>query len=140
MNAQGYLKQYKRILDKIKKKKELAKEYERLASSTPPIVFDRVGTNPNRNTEAPFVKWVYKKIEVEEELKILEEKASHVRNETLDTICELENETYQRILINRYIDNDGWETIANKNYIAISTVYRFHRQAILMVEKILIKS
>ena len=34
MNAQDYLKQYKRILDKIKKKKELAKEYERLASSS----------------------------------------------------------------------------------------------------------
>lgn len=139
MNAQDYLKQYKRTLDKIEKKKELAEEYERLAASTPPIVFDRVGTNPNRNTEAPFVKWVYKKIEVEEELKILTEKANHIRNEILNTICEVENETYQRILINRYIDISDWESIASKNYLAISTVYRFHRQAILMVEKILLK-
>lgn len=139
MNAQDYLKQYKRILDKIEKKKELAEEYERLAASTPPIVFDRVGTNPNRNTEAPFVKWVYKKIEVEEELKILTEKANHIRNEILNTICEVENETYQRILINRYIDISDWESIASKNYLAISTVYRFHRQAILMVEKMLLK-
>lgn len=139
MNAQDYLKQYKRTLDKIEKKKELAEEYERLAASTPPIVFDRVGTNPNRNTEAPFVKWVYKKIEVEEELKILTEKANHIRNEILNIICEIENETYQRILINRYIDISDWESIASKNYLAISTVYRFHRQAILMVEKMLLK-
>lgn len=139
MNAQDYLKQYKRTLDKIEKKKELAKEYERLASSTPPIVYDRVGSNPNRNTEAPFVKWVYKKLEVEEEIKVLEEKVSHIRNEILDTICEVENETLQKILINRYIDNDAWETIASKNYLALSTVYRFHRQAVLMVEKVLLK-
>ena len=72
MDAKEYLMQVKQLAHRIKNLQALAVEYERLASSIPGQCFDRERVDGTRNLSAPFEKWVYKKIETEEEIKATE--------------------------------------------------------------------
>ena len=69
MKAKKYLQQIQRLSNHIERLKDEAREYERLANSVPGQTFDRERVDCTRNLEAPFVKWIYKKIEKEEPLK-----------------------------------------------------------------------
>ena len=77
---------------------EFCKECE-LSISGPS--YDFMPKIPNRDTEAPFVKWMIKRKTAEDELKA---KVSSIKVETEKTIMELNDELYEMILIMRYIE------------------------------------
>lgn len=86
--------------------------------------------SPNRDTEAPFVKWLIRRREAEDELVELKRQANDIKLETEKTIMELNDELYQMILIMRYIEWMTWEDISNRLYFSVATIYRKIKMAL----------
>lgn len=134
MDKINYLCRYHNLIEKIEKKKEyIAFCNERAGSIPGPSYGERIN-NPSPSHEAPFVKWVYRAIDAEEELKRLEDKAKNAKQEIETAIAKLEDETLQMILIYRYIDWLTWNEIATRVYYSDKTVRRKHDLAIGLLE------
>ena len=130
MDKKTYLCRYHNLLEKIQKKKEyIAFCHERAGSIPGPSFGERVN-NPSPSYEAPFVKWIYRAIDAESELKDLETKAELAKQEIETVISKLGDEDLQMILIYRYIDWLSWIEISNKIYCSLASIYRKHNEAI----------
>lgn len=134
MDKKTYLCRYHNILEKIAKKKEYIAFCEERSNSIPGPCYDKIGSNPSPNLDAPFVKWIYRKIDAEAELKELEEKAAKAKTDIEEVISNLENEDYKRLLIYRYIDWLTWDEIGERMYMSRSTVKRWHKEALETME------
>lgn len=120
---------------KIKYVKCQIEEYERLASSIPGQRFDREIVSQTRNLEAPFVKWVYKKIDAEKYLKQLEVELDLAFDKVLKVIENLESEDQRLIFTKKYISFQSWREIAEDIYLSVATVRRIHYKALEMINK-----
>lgn len=130
MDKKTYLCRYHNLLEKIQKKKEyIAFCHERAGSIPGPQYGERIN-NPSPSYEAPFVKWIYRAIDAEDELKNLEDKAELAKQEIETVISKLGDEDLQMILIYRYIDWLSWIEISNKIYCSLASIYRKHNEAI----------
>jgi len=130
MDKKTYLCRYHNLLEKIQKKKEyIAFCHERAGSIPGPQYGERIN-NPSPSYEAPFVKWIYRAIDAEDELKDLEAKAELAKQEIETSISKIGDEDLQMILIYRYIDWLSWIEIANKIYCSLASVYRKHNEAL----------
>lgn len=86
--------------------------------------------NPNRPTEAHFVKCIEKIDEIERDIA---EKVSYLvglRDEINAAIDKLENREEQLLLRYRYLDNCSWEEISRMLCVSIRTVHRIHGTAL----------
>lgn len=130
MDKKTYLCRYHNLLEKIQKKKDyIAFCHERAGSIPGPQYGERIN-NPSPSYEAPFVKWIYRGIEAEDEFKELETKAELAKHEIETVISKLGDEDLQMILIYRYIDWLSWIEISNKIYCSLASVYRKHNEAL----------
>ena len=130
MTPKEYLCGYHNILEKIKIKKEyieFCKDREKSISSPS---YDPMPKSPTRDTEAPFVKWMIKRKTAEEELIELVKKSNLIKQETERTIMALNDESYEMILVMRYLDWMTWEDIASRLYCSAATIKRKHERAI----------
>ena len=131
MTAKEYLEQIKTLEHKIYCMRLRSDEYDRLSLSIPGGNFDNdMPHSPNRNTEAPFIKWIYKKMEIDQEIKKLEEELKNLKAEAFLKIESLENEDYKMVLIMRYIKGMAWDQIAVNMYISRRTAIRWHGLAL----------
>lgn len=131
MTAKEYLEQIKTLEHKIYCMKLRSEEYDRLSYSINGMNFGNdMPHSPNRNTEAPFVKWIYKKIEIDQKIAKLEEDLKNLKAEAFLKIESLENEDYKMVLIMRYIKGMTWEKIADELYISRRTALRWHGLAL----------
>lgn len=135
MTAKDYLSQVQRLEYKIKRMKMRAEEYEQMSYSLSSPRMDGMPSSGTRSTDAPYVKWVIKKCELDTEIKALEEKLVNVKAEVLLAIESLDNEDYKDVLILRYINGLSFQQIARKFYVVDRTVFRWHREAL---EKIIV--
>ena len=138
MTPKEYLCRYHNILEKISIKKEYIEFCKQRGTSISSPSFDGMPKSPNKDNEAPFVKWLIKRKQAEEDLKNLETKAKEIKFETEQTIISLNNETYEMILIMRYIDWMTWEDIAARLYFSKATIKRKHEKAIECLKKVCI--
>ena len=135
MDAKEYLMQIKKLEHKIYCMKLRSEEYDRMSFSIPgPSYGEKIGSNPNRNTDAPFVKWIYKKIEIDERIKVLEEKLKNIKSQALLIIEELENEDFKTILVKRYIEGENWDVIASAIFVSKRTAIRWHDAALELLK------
>ena len=135
MDAKEYLMQIKKLEHKIYCMKLRLEEYDRMSLSIPgPSYGEKIGSNPNRNTDAPFVKWIYKKIEIDEKIKSLEEKLKNIKSQALLIIEELENEDFKTILVKRYIEGENWDVIASTIFVSKRTAIRWHDAALELLK------
>ena len=112
-----------------------SEEYDRMSLTIPgPSYGEKIGSNPNRNIDAPFIKWIYKKIEIDEEIVKLEEKLKNLKSEAILKIEELENENFKTILVKRYIEGQSWEVIASILFISKRTAIRWHDAALKLLK------
>ena len=74
MTTKEYLSRVQKLEYKIGRMRLRAKEYELLSQSLPGQSYDGVRVDGTRNTDAPFVKWLMKKYDLEREIEALEEK------------------------------------------------------------------
>ena len=130
MTPKEYLSQVKRLEYKIRRMKERAEEYERMSLSLPGQNYDGVRVDGTRNTDAPFVKWLMKKCDLDREIEALEQKLLNLKAEIMLCIETLENEDYKNVLVLHYINGMAWDGIASKLYVGRRTVYRWHEQGL----------
>ena len=65
------------------------------------------------------------------------EKLEQIRDEVYDAICMLKNNVHQSALISYYITGRDWEDIAADLGKDRTTIYRWHKKALLDLENIL---
>ena len=131
MNAKEYLEQIRELEHKIYCMKLRSEYYDKMSLSIPgPTYGEKIGSNPNRNTEAPFMKWLIKKDEIDREIIKLVEKLNLLKAEAIVKIEALENEDYKIILVKRYIEGCKWDDIADLICVAKSTLKRWHEDAL----------
>ncbi len=86
--------------------------------------------NPNRPTDAPFVRCLEK---IDEIQRSVEEKVAYLiclKEEINKAIDKLENRDEQLLLRYRYLDNCTWEEIAAMLNVSIRSVHRIHGMAL----------
>jgi DNA-directed RNA polymerase specialized sigma24 family protein len=86
--------------------------------------------NPNRPTEAPFVRCLEK---IDEIQRSVEEKVAYLiklRDEINSRIDMLDNREEQLLLRYRYLDGCTWEKIGQMLNVSLRTVHRIHGMAL----------
>ena len=136
MTVKEYLCRYHNILEEIKVKKQYIEFCKERESSISGPSYDFMPKSPNRDTEAPFVKWLIKRRTAEDELNELEEKARKVKEETETAISKLNDECSEMILFMRYLEWMTWEDIGSRLYCSAATIKRKHEKAIELLNLI----
>lgn len=127
MTAKEYLKQAY-LLDKQIQVE--VKELEQLRDMRGTIqgcsYGERIGSNPNRNLEAPFIKTIEKIWEYEQKIDAKINRLVDLRAEINAAI-----ESMERLLLKyRYLKNESWEDIACELNVSYRTVHRIHASAL----------
>ena len=122
-----------RIEQRIKAKEIKSAEFESLAESVPGPNYDGIKVDHSRRTDAPYVYWLEKKAEVDEQIRNLRTRQSVLKGEIMTTIEKLENEEYQSLLVMRYFNFRTWGDIAYELCVSIATVYRWHTAALSLI-------
>lgn len=91
---------------------------------------ERIGTNPNRNLEAPFIKTIEKIWEREQRINDKIDKLVDLKTEMDAAIDQVENTEERLLLKYRYLKNDSWEDIAMELNVSYRTVHRIHASAL----------
>lgn len=135
MTAKEYLEQIGKLEHKLQCMKERAEYYDHMSLSIPgPSYGEKIGSNPNRNLEAPFIKWLIKLDEIKSEIVKKEEEIKNLKADALLKIEALDNEDYKVILIERYFNQKTWNEIAMKIYTSEKTVRRWHENALVLLK------
>lgn len=129
MTAKEYLSQGYRLEQIIKLIKMDIEYWQDLASSVSSPGFEE-HFNATRNTDAPFVKQIYKMMEYQD---LLTEKLGlhmNLKREMQKAIESMSNQDERLVLEFRYIKNLTWPRIADLMYVDESTVRRWHNKAL----------
>lgn len=109
--------------------------YELMSHSLGGQSFDCELVDHSRNLEAPFVKWIYKKIDAEQKLAKLNKEIDTIYVK-FDSLIEKLNDSREMIIITyRYELDKSWESIGNELHFSESTIFRLHRSAITQLCK-----
>ena len=134
MPAKEYLNRARDISQQIKVLKKRIEELRALERSIPGPNYDQIVVDRTRSYEAPFVKYIFKRMEAEEKLKELEEELIEVKNEIAVSISELECPIQQRLLRLRYLDFMTWTDISKAMNYGLDNIYRLHRESLLRIK------
>lgn len=133
MSAKEYLNKAYRLEQRIRLHKERLEELRELSGSVGSPGFEE-HFNPNRSTEAPFVKTLYK-------IMALEEKVNEELNELLKLQVEIQgvidalpDVDESLVLTYRYLKNMSWSQIGDMLYVDERTVRRWHNRALAHVK------
>ena len=129
MTAKEYLSQGYRLEQIIKLIKMDIEYWQDLASSVSSPGFEE-HFNATRNTDAPFVKQIYKMMEYQDLLTEKLELHMNLKREMQKAIEEMSNQDERLVLELRYIKNLTWPRIADLMYVDESTVRRWHNKAL----------
>lgn len=134
MTSKEFLQKPMRIQHRIEQLQLKRQTFEELANSIPGGNYDKPLVQKIRNTQAPFIKWIDKIMEVEKEIEKLEEEFEVAKAEVIKAIEKLDNADYQTLLIMRYLNEYSWTSICEKMYVSLSTAKRWHWEAINVLE------
>lgn len=129
MTPKEYLHQAYRLDHRINSDiEELNRLREMSSSISSPQLTERVQTP--RSTEAPFVRCIYKIMELEEKINAEVDLYVDLKTEIRSVIEKVENTDEQMVLRYRYIHNMTWEQIGDELNADRTTVYRWHNTAL----------
>ena len=131
MNAKEYLSQIRKLEHKIERMKVRCKEYDHLADSVSSPNYGKEIVDGTKAKSAPFLKWLFKKDELEQEITILEERLENLKADAIIKIESLENEDYKTILVKKYFEGKTWEEIRKEMFISKATIYRWYGEALV---------
>ncbi len=135
MTTKEYMSQVYHLEQKIKQLKLRSEEFERLSYSVPgPSYGEKIGSNPNRNTDAPFVKWVFKLLDLEKEMDGVRAKLDAIKAEAIGAIERIDDENLKSVLMLRYISLLSFPEICDKLYVSLPTVKRWNRCGLEKIE------
>lgn len=131
MKSKEYLSQIIKLEHKIERMKVRCKEYEHLADSVASPVYDKDKIDGTKTKDAPFLKWLFKKDELERDIMHLEEELKNLKVDALIKIEQIENEDYKTILIKKYFESKTWEDIRKEMFVSKATIYRWYDEALV---------
>ncbi|MEG1821222.1 MAG: DUF1492 domain-containing protein [Malacoplasma sp.] len=135
MTLKEKLSELKMLNNKIYKHKDLISYFEKKSNSITGCNYDKEVVDGTKSLEAPFIKWIYRKIDVE---KILEEDIQRLKigiKEINSLIEKIENYDYKNVLISRYLLFMTFDEISSIIHYSASSVFRFHREGLIELEK-----
>lgn len=121
---------------RITKQKELIEYYDQMSYTLGGSDYSRERVDCTRDLRAPFEKWIYKKIDAEEKLKEMESALTIKLEELANKIDQVESVDYKKILTYRYVLDTDWYDMPGVLNYSSSTIYRFHRLALLELKKV----
>lgn len=131
MDKKTFLCKYHNLIRKIEYLKKDIERCDELALSISGPVYDSdMPRSPNRNLEAPFVKWIYRRLDDEQELKRLEPEADTLKATIVNAISKIGDTELESVLIYRYIYWNSWNEISAKIYVSPTTARRLHNKAL----------
>ena len=131
MTSKEYLMQIYNLDHKIYMMQLEVEEYRRLADVIPGGNYDKPFVKPsNRNTEAPFVKWINKALDKEKEIEKEIERLNNLKIEVTSVISQIDNGNYRMVLMLRYLKSMKIEEIAETMHYSIPSIKRWHREAL----------
>lgn len=129
MTPKEYLHQAYRLDHRINSDiEELNRLREMSVSISSPQLTERVQTS--RSTEAPFVRSIYRIMELEEKINAEIDLYVELKSEIRGVIEKIDNPDEQMVLRYRYIHNMTWEQIGDELHADRTTVYRWHNMAL----------
>ncbi len=129
MTSKEYLNQAYRLEQRIRLHKERLDELRDLAGSPSSPGFEE-HYNPNRPTEAPFIKTLYKIMDLEEKVEGELQLLLTLQEEVQETIDRLPDMDERLVLTYRYLKNMSWSQIGDELYVDERTVRRWHNRAL----------
>lgn len=129
MTAKEFLSQGYRLEQKIRLAKLEIENLKELSGSIGSPGFEE-HHNPNRPTDAPFVKTLMKIMELEDKVDKELKRLIGIREEIKAVIGEVSDTDEQLVLMYRYIHNLTWASIADEMHADERTVRRWHNKAL----------
>lgn len=129
MTAKEYLKQAYRLDHRINSDIAEMERLREMASSVGSPGFEE-HYNPNRPTEAHFIRCLERVWELQEKINAEIGKLIDLKEQMRGVIETVVNVDEQMVLRYRYIHNMTWEQIGDKLKADESTVRRWHRRAL----------
>ena len=131
MTAKEYLKQAylldKQIQVEVKELEQLREMHGTIQGCS---YGEKVGSNPNRNLEAPLIKTIEKIWEYEQKIDKKINRLVDLRSEINAAIEKMENPEERLLLKYRYLKNESWEDISYELNVSYRTVHRIHASAL----------
>lgn len=129
MNAKEYLNQAYRLEQRIKLAKMEIENLQELACCAHSPGFEE-HYNSTRNTEAPFIKTMYKIIDMEDAADKWLQVLLKLKVEITQAISEVSDKDERLVLQYRYLYNWTWCRIADEIAADERTVRRWHNRAL----------
>lgn len=129
MLVKDVLLEIKEIKYKLDRDYLLLKYYDDESKKITIVSYDKIKTSSTKNSEAPFEKWVLKKLQKEHEIKELEFRIEDLRLKIINYLEEMESKEYMLIIIYRDLQFMKFEEIMSKMHLSRSSVYRIYNEA-----------
>lgn len=129
MTAKEYLNQAYRLEQRIKLAKMEIEGLQELSCCVSSPGFEE-HHNPNRNTDAPFMKTLYKIMEMQEKVNKELNQLLVLKEEISGVIAEISDHDERLVLQYRYLYNWTWARIGEEIYADERTVRRWHNKAL----------
>lgn len=133
MTPKEYLKQSYRLDQKINSDIAEAARLREMAASVGSPGFEE-HYNPNRPTEAPFVRCLERVWEMEQKINAEIDKLVDLKEQIRTVIDKVENPDEQMVLRYRYIHNWTWEQIGDALFADERTIRRWHGRGLQHIE------
>lgn len=133
MKVKEYLNQAYRLKQRIKLYQHRLEELRLLSSSISSPSFEQ-SYNPNRNTEAPFIRTLMKISDLEEKITNEVNKLLQIEDDIQRIIESVENVDEELVLKYRYIMGYTWSEISSKLHASRSSVIRWHESALAKLD------
>lgn len=130
MEVKEYLKQTDGLQHHIDLLKIESQQLELQSQSVQGVQYGEHISSPNKNTEAPFVRCLLRKQEIDEQLKREEDYLSSLKMDISAAIDELDCIDERIVLRARYINSNTWDEIANQLNYSLRSTHRIHAQAL----------
>ncbi|MCH4013828.1 MAG: sigma-70 family RNA polymerase sigma factor [Solobacterium sp.] len=132
MTAERYLSQAYRLDQRIQSDQTELDNLRTLAASVGSPGFDE-HNNPNRPTDAPFVRTLERIWEMEQKIAEELEHLILLKQEILTVLAKVEDVDERLILTYRYLRNMSWTEIGEELGVSDRTIRRWHERALTHV-------
>lgn len=129
MTAKEYLSQGYRLEQRIRLVREEINNLQELTGSVSSPGFEE-HYNATRNTEAPFIRTIYKIMELEDKQNSLLNQLLEFKQEMCEVIDSVDDLNERMVLYYRYIGNESWQDIGKRLFVDERTVRRWHNKAL----------
>lgn len=131
MEAKEYLKQAYLLDKQIKVETQELEQLKEMRGVIQGCSYgERIGSDPNRNIEAPFIKTLEKIWELEDKVNAHIRKLVDLQSEIDEAINQLEEPAERLLLKYRYLNAMEWDVISDMLIVSYRTVHRIHASAL----------